>query len=261
MTKQLKFTLLMGLLLLSLSGMAQSSKVMKVLWIGNSFSFYNEMPTMVQDIASTQNVKLKITRFLKGGERFSGHLTNEKLIEALQDGGWDYVILQGYSSTPAYSTRSVIENVYPYAHTLDSLAKAHSPLVKVIYYMTWGHKNGNVRQTSYPLDDNYDMMQERLKTSYLEMAHENDSWCAPVGMAWQELRHQYPDFELYQKDNFHPSVMGSYLAANVLFTTIYQKYYKTYYNAKLPTWQANLIQRLAQETVLNNLKLLNIRKL
>ena len=151
--------------------------------------------------------------------------------------------------------------MYPYAHTLDSLAKAHSPMVKVIYYMTWGHKNGNVRQTTYPLDDNFDLMQERLKISYLEMAHENDSWCAPVGMAWQELRHKHPEFELYQKDNFHPSVMGSYLAANVIFSTIYQKYYKTYYTAKLPTWQANVIQRLAQETVLNNLRLLNIYKL
>ena len=261
MNRHLNWMILLGLLLFSLTGNAQSNKVMKVLWVGNSFTFYNDMPTMVRDIAATQNVKLSITKFLKGGERFAGHLTNEKLIEALQNGGWDYVILQGFSSTPAYSTRSVIEDVYPYAHTLDSLAKAHSPMVKVIYYMTWGHKNGNVRQTTYPLDDNFDLMQERLKISYLEMAHENDSWCAPVGMAWQELRHKHPEFELYQKDNFHPSVMGSYLAANVIFSTIYQKYYKTYYTAKLPSWQANVIQRLAQETVLNNLRLLNIYKL
>ena len=93
--------ILLGLLLFSLTGNAQSNKVMKVLWVGNSFTFYNDMPTMVRDIAATQNVKLSITKFLKGGERFAGHLTNEKLIEALQNGGWDYVILQGFSSTPA----------------------------------------------------------------------------------------------------------------------------------------------------------------
>ena len=234
---------------------------MKILMLGNSLTYYNDLPEMLAERTGAE-----VIAHTRGGAHLSEHLDPEaelgaKTLPALENETWDYVILQGFSSTPAYSTRSVIEDVYPYAHTLDSLAKAHSPMVKVIYYMTWGHKNGNVRQTTYPLDDNFDLMQERLKISYLEMAHENDSWCAPVGMAWQELRHKYPEFELYQKDNFHPSVMGSYLAANVIFSTIYQKYYKTYYTAKLPSWQANVIQRLAQETVLNNLRLLNIYKL
>lgn len=65
------------------------------------------MPAIVQQIAATQKVKVSCTRFLKGGERFSGHLTNQKLLKALAAGGWDYVVLQEQSSAPAMPTRQV----------------------------------------------------------------------------------------------------------------------------------------------------------
>ena len=90
---KLAFRLL--LILLPLGGMAQTPQdSLRVLWVGNSFSYCNDLPGMVQKIASTQKVKLSCTRFLKGGERFSGHLKNKKLLQAIADGGWDYVVLQ-----------------------------------------------------------------------------------------------------------------------------------------------------------------------
>ena len=83
---KLAFRLL--LILLPLGGMAQTPQdSLRVLWVGNSFSYCNDLPGMVQKIASTQKVKLSCTRFLKGGERFSGHLKNKKLLQAIADGG------------------------------------------------------------------------------------------------------------------------------------------------------------------------------
>lgn len=52
---------------------------------------------------------------------------------------------------------------------------------------------------------------------------------------------------------------GSYLAANVIFTTILQRPYQTAFTAELPAEQAEYLQRTAQRTVLDNLVLLNIR--
>ena len=96
---KLAFRLL--LILLPLGGMAQTPQdSLRVLWVGNSFSYCNDLPGMVQKIASTQKVKLSCTRFLKGGERFSGHLKNKKLLQAIADGGWDYVVLQEQSAAP-----------------------------------------------------------------------------------------------------------------------------------------------------------------
>lgn len=258
---QLK-TLLAALMLILLPqtiGAAEANDSVRVLWIGNSYTFYNDLPRMVQEIGATQNVKYAMTTVTKGGERLSGHLQNPRLIELLAQGGWDYVIVQEFSSTPAYSTTTVVNETYPYAHTIDSLAMAGSPGAKVIFYMTWGHKYGNTRQTPYPLDDTYTAMQDRLKLSYLEMAYDNDAWCAPVGMAWQTVRREHPHWELYKADNFHPSIIGSYLAANVIFTTMFRKPYTTYVVYTIPPRVAHSLQETAQQTVMKNLKLLNIK--
>lgn len=252
--------ILLSLLLLLPLGAAAQQDSLRVLWVGNSYTFYNDLPAMVREIASTQKVKLSIARYLKGGERFTGHLQNKALLKALADGGWDYVILQEQSTAPAMSTESVEREVYPAARTLDSLAHAGSPDTQVIFYMTWGHKYGNRKPVaSYPLSNNYEGMQERLKTSYLEMAYANNAWCAPVGMAWRKVRAEHPDWQLYRNDCYHPALLGSYLAANVIFTTIFQKPYQTGFTADLPVEQAEYLQQTAQRTVLDNLVLLNIR--
>lgn len=198
----------------------QNPDSVRILWIGNSFTFYNDVPQMVEELGKLNGIPISTTRVLKGGEKFSGHLQNPELHKQLEKGGWDYVVLQEFSSTPAYSTKYVAENIMPYAAEIDSLAKKYSPEVETVYYMTWGHKNGNTRQTDYPLDDTYDSMQERIFTTYTDMAYENGGVVAPVGVAWRNIRHQYPEIELYIEDNFHPSLAGSYLAANTLFATM-----------------------------------------
>ena len=68
MTKNLFRILLF--LLLPLAGQAKDADSLRVLWVGNSYTYYNDMPAIVQQIAATQKVKVSCTRFLKGGERF-----------------------------------------------------------------------------------------------------------------------------------------------------------------------------------------------
>lgn len=68
---------------------ARDTDSLRVLWVGNSYTYYNDMPSTVRQIAATQKVKLSCTRFLKGGERLSGHLKNQKLLDAIAAGGWD----------------------------------------------------------------------------------------------------------------------------------------------------------------------------
>lgn len=247
------------MLLLPLTSGAEETDSLRMLWIGNSYTFFNDLPSIVRDIAASQGMKLSMTTVLKGGEHLSGHLRNPRLHELLKRGGWDYVIIQEFSAGPAADTRTVARTVYPYARTIDSLAVKYSPDAKVMFYMTWGHKYGNVYKNDYALDDDYQTMQERLKTSYLEMAHDNDAWCAPVGMAWQTVRREHPEYVLYAPDCFHPSPVGSYLAANVIFTTIWQRPYQTDVTRGLSVSQAETLQQTAQRTVLDNMRLLNIK--
>jgi hypothetical protein len=78
-------------------------------------------------------------------------------------------------------------------------------------------------------------------------------------MAWQRVRQERPDYQLYIQDCFHPSKLGTYLAANVIYTVLFGERYQTTYTAGFASEKAEYIQRTAQETVLQNKEILNIK--
>jgi hypothetical protein len=98
--------------------------------------------------------------------------------------------------------------------------------------MTWGRENGDQDNcANYTPLCTYDGMQQRLRESYVQMADDNNAIVVPVGMAWKYVRDNYPEIDLYQSDESHPSVEGTYLAActfnRVLYGTGY--YYDNSY--------------------------------
>ncbi|MBR4995880.1 MAG: SGNH/GDSL hydrolase family protein [Alistipes sp.] len=259
----MKRILILLLMMLPCAVMAQEAKQdsLKLLFVGNSYTYYNDLPKMVYEIAKTQKKKLSVTSVTKGGERLKGHLKNEKLRKMLTEQKWDFVILQEQSSAPAKQTETVIADIYPAAKSLDSLIHIGSPEAKTIFYMTWGHKNGTTHKIdNYPLVYTYQGMQERIKTTYLEMTYQNNAVCAPVGMAWQRVHNERPDYQLYTQDCSHPSKLGSYLAANVIYMVLFGQPYQTDYTAELDSDKAEYIQQTAQKVVLENLDVLNIKR-
>ena len=264
----MKRLLLFVLLLLPLGVAAQSRQSapapkqdsLRLLFIGNSYTYYNDLPAMVYEIARTQKKKLSVESITKGGERLRGHLKNEKVRKALTQEHWDFVVLQEQSSDPARQSESVIANIYPAARELDSLIHVGSPEARTIFYMTWGHKYGTTHKIeNYPLVYTYEGMQERIKTTYLEMTYRNNATCAPVGMAWQRVREERPDYQLYNQDLSHPSPLGSYLAANVIYTTLFPAQYQSSYTAGFSPEQAEYIQQVAQRSVLENKAVINLK--
>ena len=235
-----------------------------VLFIGNSYTFFNDMYVTVSRIAAenpAHRLAIAYKNLTPGGCSFARHLTLNDEIDVIKKGGWDYVVMQEQSSAPSLPSEIVAKNTYRNAHLLDSIVHKYNPKAQVIFYMTWGHKFGTQNPTKgYPLPDTYEGMQMRLINSYLEMAYQNNAWCAPVGMAWQQMRRERPYVPIYNADASHPSAIGSYLAANVIYATILQKPYTSNYIADIDPELAEYIQQLAQNTVLNNLRLQNIVK-
>lgn len=261
-----KFALLWSLILCMLAAQshaADKNDSIRVLWIGNSYTYVNDLPAIVKSIAATKKWNISNTRILKGGEQFSGHLKNARLTELLKKEKWDYVIMQEQSSNPSLSSETVAQKTYAPAKEIIEKVRQNSPNAHIIFYQTWGHKYGNSQKEDkpYPLNDTYEGMQDRLNMSYLEMAWANKAWCAPVGMAWKQIRKDHPEYILYSTDGSHPSILGSYLAANVIFCTMLQKPFQTaFHPEKISEEQAEIIQQTAQETVMNNLKLIGIEK-
>lgn len=237
----------------------------RVLFIGNSYTYYHDMPQIVQNIAAniaqSQRMKIAFKMCTPGGWSLKKHSESKDDIAAINEGHWDYVVLQEQSAAPAKPTKIVAEETYPYVRTLCKLIRSANPKAKIIFYMTWGHKDGcQEPMKNYPLINTYQGMQQRLITSYLEMAYDNDAWCAPVGLVWKRIRSERPYCTLYWPDGSHPSDAGSYLAANVIFATIFQKTYQSTYMKGIDPELAEYIQQLAQQTVLENRLLLNLDK-
>lgn len=257
------FFLLLASALVTCTAQNNKNDSIHVLFIGNSFTYYNNLPKMLQSVASaiapTSRMKIAYKACVPGGCTLKKHSQTSEEINIIKQEKWDYVVLQEHSIAPARPSYVVEKETYAYAHYLDSLIMLYHPKAKVIFFMTWGHKNGCLEPIgNYPLIDTYEGMQERLKISYLEMTYANKAWCAPVGMAWKVVRTERPFLSLYMNDGYHPSPLGTYLAANVIFATIYQNHYQSDYLNGIDPETAEYLQQVAQQTVLSNKRLLNI---
>jgi hypothetical protein len=71
------------------------------------------------------------------------------------------------------------------------------------------------------------------------MAETNDAIVAPVGAVWNYIRQNHPEIELYNPDESHPSLIGSYVAACCFYTIIFRK------NPQLITWNSTLSTQMA----------------
>ncbi|MDR1381067.1 MAG: succinylglutamate desuccinylase/aspartoacylase family protein [Tannerella sp.] len=249
---------LLLLLVIQASGASADKDTIRILFIGNSYTFFNDMPVMVRKLAEDDGQKVEFDMIAPGGWTLKRHLGNDTLIRTIKKGGWDYIVVQEQSRAPALD--SVEFDVYPAARAIDSLRAICNPAARLIFYMTWGRKDGDKTACpTFPELCTYKGMQKRLTDSYLEMTYRNNAWCAPVGIAWQRIRNGRGDIELYDSDGSHPSLHGSYLAANVIYAVIAQKTYRSAYLAGIDAPEALYIQQTAQETVLANLPLWNIR--
>ncbi len=195
-----------------------------VLFIGNSYTAVNNLPSLTSQLATSLGDSLIIGSNTPGGYTLQGHSTNVTTLGQISLGTWDYVVLQDQSQRPSFPPAQVATDVYPYAEELVTKIRQANQCAEPLFYMTWGRENGDQQNcSSYSPLCTYNGMQERLRTSYIEMADSNSASVSPVGVAWKYTRENYPSINLYANDGSHPSMEGSYLAACVFYASIYKK--------------------------------------
>ncbi len=203
-----------------------SAQDKKVLFVGNSYTDVNNLPLMVRNLSSSMGKTLKFETQTMGGAQFSTHWNNIEtsgLLEKIQTGNFDYIVLQGQSQEVAFPDGQFNSSVYPYAKKLDSLINLYSPQTKVVFYMTWGYRYGDQQNCPYyPPFCTYFSMSERLYQNYSLMAQDFGSLIAPVGAAWRASIIKDSTLVLHSGDNSHPSVAGTYLASCVFYSTFFQ---------------------------------------
>jgi PKD repeat protein len=132
--------------------------------------------------------------------------------------------LQEQSQLPSFPDNQVETDLFPYAHILDSIINVYNTCGETVFYMTWGRKNGDATNCPvWPPVCTYEGMDSLLNLRYRMMADSNHAILSPVGAVWHYVRQHFPAIELYQSDESHPSVAGTYLAACTFYTTMYRK--------------------------------------
>jgi hypothetical protein len=242
MNKKLPFLLLL-LFFFCWNSEAQLSK--KVLFLGNSYTEVNNVPSMISSMANSTGDILTYDWNTPGGHRFMHHVANATSLAKINADTWDYVVLQGQSQETSFSQNQLVANVYPHAATLSNLIRQNNPCSQPLFYMTWGRQNGDSGNCQvFPWVCTYEGMDNAIRNSYLHMALVNNAELAPAGAVWRYIRQNHPGINLYSSDESHPSLEGSYAAACALYTMIYKK------DPTLITWHSNI-----SATVANTIKL------
>ncbi|MCB9230690.1 MAG: T9SS type A sorting domain-containing protein [Bacteroidia bacterium] len=242
------------LLLLCLCQFSWSQTSKSALFLGNSYTYVNNLPQLVADIATSKGDTLDHDSNAPGGYTLQGHSTNATSLTKINSRPWDYVVLQEQSQLPSFPPNQVASDVYPYADSLHKKIQANDSCTTSLFYMTWGRKNGDQANcANYAPLCTYAGMQARLRTSYLYMGQKYGE-VAPAGAAWKLTRDQNPGIELYQADESHPSLAGSYLVACVFYASMFAKSpVGAYIPAGLNSTDAAILQENARKVVLDSL--------
>jgi len=214
-------------LLLLLGGVLTANAqplIKRVLFIGNSYTSVNNLPLLTANAAHSAGDSLIYDSNLPGGTTFQYHSADATSRSKIIQGNWDKVVLQEQSQMLSFPISQVETDCFPFAKRLDSLIHAYNPCARTLFYMTWGRKNGDASNCPvWPPVCTYNGMDSLLNLRYRMIADSTHASVSPVGAVWHYLRQNYPAINLYQADESHPSLEGSYAAACCFYTSIYLK--------------------------------------
>jgi hypothetical protein len=136
-----------------------------------------------------------------GGASLRQHLNAGKALAAIATGGFDVVVLQEQSTLPIKSPERFRES----ARDLDAAIKEAG--VRTALYLTWARRNAPETQ-------------QALTSAYAGSAAELGATLVPVGPVWERFLSTHDQPVLHDKDNSHPALAGSYLAACVFLIAL-----------------------------------------
>ena len=240
---------LLALLLLAVSA-PLAAQPKRVLFVGNSYTYVNDLPGTIAAIANNMGDTISHTSVTPGGCTFSQHCSGEAMTTICQ-GGWDVVVLQEQSQLPSFPQSQVENECLPYAARLVDSVYAHNPCAEPMFYMTWGRRDGDAQNARYfPVLGSYWGMDSMLCERYTYMAEANDASLCPVGRVWRYLRTYHPDINLYDSDGSHPSVAGTYAAACAFYVMLFQRNPGAItYRGSLPFETAQTIREAVRQVV------------
>jgi hypothetical protein len=192
----------------------QSPAELKVLFIGNSYTYFNSLPQLVADLFKDSGEPIVVDSITQGGAWLQNHFDNPSTLEAIETGGWTHVVLQEQSTLPV-----IASGTFVFA-SADLSEVIHGADAMPVFFETWARVEGNSLYETDLAGFTPATMQEELRFRYQLAATNNNGIYAPVGDAWEVSLAEHPTIALHSGDGSHPAITGSFLAACVFYEVL-----------------------------------------
>lgn len=172
---------------------------MKLLFIGNSHTYVNELPATVLALLRATGVKAHVTMLAGGGKTLAFHAATAASAFNIKHGEYDFVIVQDRG---AVFEKELFDTGA--ARLKEMIDEAGA---RMLLYMPW------------PLLPNRDT-QKDMTAAYLAFAEKNHVLLAAAGEAFGRVMQHEDASLIYCEDGNHATPLGSYLAALTVFYTL-----------------------------------------
>ena len=177
--------------------------ILTVLFVGNSLTYSNNLPATFAAIAALDGRAIRVAMVAEPNLALIDHLTGDSnALEVLASGKWDFVVLQQGPTTTSLGRDSLIL----WTRMFDTPIRRSG--AQPALFMSWTPRARLERTDSAHL-------------SFASAARAVNGVFLPVGDAWSLAMRMDPEIRLYTGDGFHPSELGSYLAALVIYARLF----------------------------------------
>ncbi len=244
----------------------EEDKMLNILFLGNSLMYYNDMPELFARIAEANGKKVNVKSVTKGSATVSDFADERtevgaQAIPLLKNNAWDIVIIEPSRRISPYEN-TVKEAEFESAKKIQALARAAGG--EVMLYSVWGNNNGTVVEYKAVTPVNMvevssHAMGRKPHTKFmhevnLELAEAlGGVKVARAGYAFENCIAKYPELNLYHSDERHPSPIGSYLAAAVIYATVFGENLTLIPYAISAAPASGVLEGIANDTVLGGL--------
>ena len=172
-----------------------------MLFVGNSLTYYNDLPKLVEAEALKKGYIVQTTMLAKPNYAIVDHWADGKVQQLINSKSYDFVILQQGPSSQNEGKEMLIDGGKKYKVLCQ---KNNTTLA---YFMVW---------PSRMYYETYD----GVIANYSLAAQVNNAVLCPVGNVWKDHFDTTEDFSYYSEDGFHPSLKGSEVAAQVIVESL-----------------------------------------
>ena len=175
-------------------------KTLRILFVGNSHTYHNDMPIMVQRRAEDEGYDCTVTMLAHAGWFLAQHAEEPDVRFNILYGNYDYVVLQEHAHPfgPEEKFREAVVVLNKWIREAGSIP---------VIYECWARKVELEKQVE-------------MNAVHRRIAGEIDALVAPVGEDWWRYKRSWPDLEMYADDGEHASTAGSDFAAKHIWETI-----------------------------------------